>query len=107
MYVSFDDAAASQPLKQNLPDTPVHDIKVEERDLVIATHGRSFYIMDHIAALRQWGTQPSTSELTLFKPEDALRGLDRTLAVDYMLKNPAQKVTIEFRDGQDRVIRSF
>src|SRR5205807_5261136 len=64
-------------------------------------------VMDNIASLRQWGTQPSTSELTVFKPEDALRGLDRALAVDYMLKSPAQKVTIEFLDGQGRVIRSF
>src|SRR5207248_5697977 len=57
IYVSFDDGAAWQSLRQNLPDTPVHDIKVEERDLVIATHGRSFYIMDNISPLRQWGVQ--------------------------------------------------
>src|SRR5262249_41760593 len=107
IYVSFDDGAGWQSLKQNLPDTPVHDIKVEERDLVIATHGRSFYVMDNIAPLRQWGIQTSTEDLTLFKPQDALRGLDRTLAVDYMLKSPAQKVTLEFLDGQGRVIRTF
>jgi hypothetical protein len=63
--------------------------------------------MDDIAPLRQWGMQPTTTELTLFRPEDALRGLDRSLTVDYMLKNPAQKVTIEFLDGQGNVIRSF
>ena len=87
IYVSFDDGANWQSLRQNLPDAPVHDIKVEERDLVIATHGRAFYVMDNISPLRQWGAQ--TSELPLFKPEDALRGLDRTLAVDYALKQPA------------------
>ncbi|HTK29638.1 MAG TPA: hypothetical protein VL309_08815 [Vicinamibacterales bacterium] len=108
IYVSFDDGARWQPLRQNLPDTPVHDIKVEARDLVIATHGRSFYVMDNIAPLRQWGAQTtSTSNLYLFKPGDVLRGLDRALAVDYSLKQPAQKVTVEFLDGQGKVIRSF
>jgi photosystem II stability/assembly factor-like uncharacterized protein len=107
IYVSFDDGAAWQSLRQNLPDTPVHDIKVEERDLVIATHGRSFYIMDNISPLRQWGVQTSSNELTVFKPADALRGLDRTLSVDYMLKSAAQKVTIEFLDAQGKVIRTF
>src|SRR5437867_2449529 len=89
IYVSFDDGMNWQSLKQNLPDTPVHDIAVEERDLVIATHGRGFYIMDNIAALRQGGI-PTTSSFHLYKPEDALRGLDRSVAVDYYLKSSAQ-----------------
>jgi hypothetical protein len=105
IYVSFDDGANWQSLKQNLPDTPVHDIKVEERDLVIATHGRGFLVMDNISPLRQWGAQ--TTDLHLFKPNDALRGLDRALAVDYVLKNAAQKVTVDFLDSQGTLIRSF
>jgi photosystem II stability/assembly factor-like uncharacterized protein len=103
--VSFDDGAHWQSLKQNLPDTPVHDIKVETRDLIIGTHGRGFYVMDNISPLRQWGAQ--TTELHLFKPEDALRGLDRALSVDYMLKDPAQSITVDFLDPQGNVIRSF
>jgi hypothetical protein len=106
IYVSFDDGAKWESLRQNLPDTPVHDIAVEERDLVIATHGRGFYVMDNISALRQGGIQ-TTENLRLYKPEDALRGLDRTLAVDYYLKQPAQKVTMELLDGQGKVIRTF
>jgi hypothetical protein len=104
--VSFDDGANWQSLRQNLPDTPVHDIKVEARDLVIATHGRGFYIMDNIAAIRQGGI-PATSTFHLYKPEDALRGLDRNVAIDYYLKQPAQKVTLEFLDQQGKVIRTF
>jgi len=107
MYVTFDDGALWQPLKQNLPDTPVHDIKVEERDLVIATHGRSFFVMDNIVTLRQWGAQTSSTGLYLFKPEDVRRGLDRALAIDYSLKQPAEKVTIDVLDGQGKLIRSF
>src|SRR5439155_22884989 len=55
--------------------------------------------------LRQWGVQ--TTDLHLFKPNDALRGLDRSLAVDYAVKQPAQKITIDFLDAQGNVIRSF
>jgi hypothetical protein len=106
VYVSFDDGAKWESLQQKLPDTPIHDIKVEERDLVIATHGRGFYIMDNISPLRQWGAQ-TTSNLYLFKPNDVLRGLDRSLAIDYSLQQAAQKVTIEFMDGQGKVIRTY
>src|SRR5262249_7925192 len=93
-------------LRQNLPDTPVHDIAVAERDLVIGTHGRAFYIMDNNSPLRQGGLQ-TTSNVHLYKPEDVLRGLDRNLAVDYYLKNPAPKITMEFVDTQGRVVRAF
>jgi photosystem II stability/assembly factor-like uncharacterized protein len=106
LYVSFDDGAKWESLRQNLPDTPVHDIAVEERDLVIATHGRGFYVMDKIAPLRQGGLQ-TTSNFHLYKPEDALRGLDRTVSVDYYLKQPAQQLTLAFLDGQGKVIRTF
>jgi photosystem II stability/assembly factor-like uncharacterized protein len=106
IYVSFDDGATWESLRQGLPDTPVHDIKVEERDLVIATHGRGFYVMDNISPLRQWGAQ-TTTNLYLFKPNDVLRGLDRGLAIDYALKQPVQKVTIDFMDAQGKVIRTY
>jgi len=75
VYVSFDDGAEWESLRQNFRTRPVHDIAVEARDLVIATHGRGFYVMDNIAALRQGGI-PATSTFHLYKPENALRGLD-------------------------------
>jgi photosystem II stability/assembly factor-like uncharacterized protein len=106
IYVSFDDGAKWESLRQNLPDTPVHDLAVEERDLVIATHGRGFYVMDNIGPLRQGGLQ-TTTNFHLYKPADARRGLDRAAAVDYYLKQPAQKVTIEFIDPQGKTIRTF
>ena len=83
VYVSFDDGGHWQSLRQNLPDTPVHDIAVEERDLVIATHGRGFYIMDDISPLRQGGLETSTA-FRLYKPEDARRGLDRSVTVELL-----------------------
>ena len=105
IYVSFDDGANWQSLRQNLPDTPVHDIVVEQRDLVIGTHGRGFYIMDNIAPLRQGGLQTTSNfHLTSRRTRCAARS---TVAVDYYLKQPAQKVTIEFLDAQGKVIRTF
>jgi len=105
IYVSFDDGAKWQSLRQNLPDTPVHDLKVEGHDLVIATHGRAFYVMDNITPLRQWGVE--TTDLRLLKPKDAARGLDRTLAIDYVLARPAQQVTVDVLDAKGAVIRTF
>jgi photosystem II stability/assembly factor-like uncharacterized protein len=111
IYLSFDDGGSWQSLRQNLPDTPVHDITVGERDLAIATHGRGLYVMDKIAPLRQGGlettTLGATTTLHLYRPEDALRGLDRALSVDYYLKQAVQKVTMDFLDGQGKVIRTF
>src|SRR4029078_1174033 len=93
IYISYGDCAKWESLRQNLPDTPVHDIAVEERDLVIATHGRGFYVMDRIAPLRHGGPQ-TPQNFHLYKPDDTLRGLDRNAAVDYYLKEAAQKVTM-------------
>ena len=107
IYVSFDDGASWQSLRQNLPDTPVHDIKVADRDLVVATHGRSFYMIDNISPLRQWGADTSAGTLTLFKPQDALRGLDKGLSIDYVLKHPVEKITVEVLDVQGHVIRAY
>jgi hypothetical protein len=62
--------------------------------------------MDNIAPLRQGGLQ-TTTNFHLYTPEDALRGLDRSVSIDYYLKQPAQKVTLEFLDAQGSVIRTF
>jgi photosystem II stability/assembly factor-like uncharacterized protein len=107
IYVSFDDGADWQPLSLNLPDTPVHDIAVEQKDLVVATHGRSFYILDNIGVLRQLKPEVTTSSVYLFDPADATRSVDRGVAIDYYLKQPADKVTIEIADAQGRAVRTF
>jgi len=107
IYVSFDDGATWASLRQNLPDTPVHDLRVEERDLVIATHGRSFWILDNIAVLRQMNSDTTNEPLHVYKPNDVLRGLDGSLAVDYSLKQAADKVIVEILDAQGKPIRAF
>lgn len=72
MYVSFDNGAHWQSLQQNLPITSVRDIDVHGNDLVVATHGRGFWIMDDITALRQMGSV-RVNEVMLFKPAVAIR----------------------------------
>ena len=107
IYVSFDDGSSWQSLRQNLPDTPVHDVAVIDRDLVIATHGRGFWVLDNISPLRQWGVETSNNAITVFKPQDALRGLDRSLSIDYALKQPVERITVEVLDAQGKVIRTY
>jgi photosystem II stability/assembly factor-like uncharacterized protein len=107
IYVSFDDGAMWQPLQLNLPDTPVQGVQVADRDLVIATHGRSFWILDNIGVLRQATPTITTEALHLFAPVDPLRGLDRNVAIDYFLNADSDTVKIEFLDPSGAVVRSF
>jgi photosystem II stability/assembly factor-like uncharacterized protein len=107
IYVSFDDGGMWQSLSLDLPVTPVHGVLVQGDDLVIATHGRSFYVMNNINVLRQITKDTINEPIVLFKPGDAMRSVSRGVAVDYYLKVPAEKVTLEFLDANGQVIRSF
>jgi photosystem II stability/assembly factor-like uncharacterized protein len=74
VYVSFNDGAQWQPLQNNMPVTSIRDLVVHGDDLAIATHGRGFWVMDQMAALRQiaaQGSQIVSSNAYLFKPGDA------------------------------------
>jgi len=107
IYVSFDEGGVWQPFSLELPVTPVHGIVVKGDDLVIATHGRSFYVMDNINVLRQIAKDTTNEPVVLFKPGDAMRSVSRGVAIDYYLKQAADKVTIEIADDQGKVIRTF
>lgn len=104
VYVSFNDGESWQPLKNGLPDTPTADLIVEDNSLAIGTHGRGFYILDDIAALRQFGLQPM-SDVMLFKPANATRGLDRPI-VTYFLKTAPKSLTLDFLDAKGQVVRT-
>jgi photosystem II stability/assembly factor-like uncharacterized protein len=107
VYVSFNDGASWQSLALNLPTTPVHGIVVEERDLVIGTHGRGFYILDNIGVLRQATPELTSRNLFVFETFNPLRGRDRNVTFDYYLAKEADEVKIEFLDSQGTVLRSF
>jgi photosystem II stability/assembly factor-like uncharacterized protein len=68
VYVSFDDGAKWQPFQQNLPVSPVNDLVVKNKDLVVATHGRSFWALDDITPLEQYGDSIPQEEAHLFTP---------------------------------------
>jgi len=107
VYVSFDDGGVWQPFSLDLPVTPVHGILVKGNDLVAGTHGRSFYVMDNINVLRQIAKETTNEQVVLFKPGDSMRSVSRGVAIDYYLKQAAEKVTIEIADEQGKVIRTF
>ncbi len=70
MYVSFDDGAQWQPFQQNLPITPVTDIKVHANNLNISTMGRGFWILDDLTPVREATGQSGSEAITLFPPTD-------------------------------------
>jgi photosystem II stability/assembly factor-like uncharacterized protein len=107
IHVSFDAGASWQSLRLELPVTPVHGIEVKGDDLVIGTHGRSFYVLDNISVLRQIPRETTNDPVVLFDPADATRSVSRGVSVDYFLKNAADKVTIEFIDPKGAPIRTF
>jgi len=73
MYVSFNEGKQWQPFQQNLPIVPIADMQVKDNDLVLATHGRSFWIMDDLSPLREIDDRLLAQEAHLFPPNTAYR----------------------------------
>ena len=73
VFLSFNDGANWRPLQLNLPTTPVHDLVVKENDLVVATHGRAFWILDDVTPLRQYSDDIAQKEAFLYTPSTAYR----------------------------------
>ncbi|MDQ6691002.1 MAG: glycosyl hydrolase, partial [Gemmatimonadota bacterium] len=126
VWVSFDDGVTWQTLRRNLPIVPIHDLAVKDGDLIAATHGRSFWILDDLSALRQMRPEITRASAYLFKPRKAYRatfaggGRDGAAGghplaanppsggvVYYWLAQPRQLVTMDFLDAEGNVIRSF
>jgi photosystem II stability/assembly factor-like uncharacterized protein len=126
MYVSFDNGAHWQSFQLNLPVTPVTDIKVAHRDLVLSTQGRSFWILDDLTPLHQLNAKIAGAQAFLFAPRKAVRtparggipGLGRNgpspeyprpgAMIDYYLASePDSDIKLEVLDGAGRVVRTF
>ncbi len=121
VYVSFDDGQNWQSLQLNLPVVPIRDMVIAEDDLVAATHGRSFWILDDLTPLHQLNPDVAGLDFYLFKPryayrmqggsyprEDAGQNPPSGSVIYYFLKEkPGQPITLEFRDEQGHVIKSF
>lgn len=106
VYVSLDGGAAWHPFTLNMPDTQVSDIVAEEHDVVLATHGRSMWVLENVTPLRQIRPDVLTSPLHLFTPKEATRSAERA-AIDYFLARDAERVTIEILESSGTVVRSF
>ena len=127
LYVSFDGGGRWEPFQRNLPAVPITDLAIKNGDLVVATQGRSFWILDDLSPLEQWKDAMAEEPVHLFRPRPAMRidlgggieGLPPRGAVgenppaggvvDYWLKDkPAEKetVSIEIFAG-DRRLRKY
>jgi photosystem II stability/assembly factor-like uncharacterized protein len=128
VFVSFDDGAHWRSLQINLPITPVHDLVVKNDDLVLATHGRSFWILDDVSPLRQFSDSVANEDMYLYQPATAYRVHTHTedagdavprlffagknppngaVIYFYLKQAPKQEVKIEILEKAGNVIRKY
>jgi photosystem II stability/assembly factor-like uncharacterized protein len=124
VYVSFNDGADWRSLQLNLPTTPIHDLAVKNDDLVVATHGRAFWILDDVSPLRQYSDQIANQGAHLYTPATAMRFQNSSeeppkpvlvgqnppagAVIYYFLKEkPKAETTIEILDSTGNVIRKY
>ncbi|MEO6870196.1 MAG: hypothetical protein ABI168_11160, partial [Ginsengibacter sp.] len=125
-YVSFDDGDHWQSLRLNMPATSVRDLMIKDNDLVVATHGRGFWILDDISRLRQINNNVAKNSI-LFKPGNAIRvrwnvNTDTPIppdepagqnppdgaSIDYYLKdNVPGEVMLDILDANGKIVRHY
>ncbi|HSM04180.1 MAG TPA: hypothetical protein VK858_06150 [Longimicrobiales bacterium] len=101
MYVSFDEGERWQPLQANLPRTPITDLRVHRQDLVVATQGRSFWILDDVTPLHGMQDAIRTESLHLFQPRDATVARFRATGGDRAPQDPANGVVLHYWLGEE------
>ena len=123
IFISLDDGRTWKAFQQNLPITPITDIKIHRGDLVLSTMGRSFWVLDDITALRENNFSSLGNVITLFSPKDTIRYrhpisnraqhtvpqyLPASVAIDYYLPEDLdQPITLEILDEKDIMVNSF
>jgi len=127
VYVSFDDGGHWQALRLNLPPTSVRDLVVHDSDLVVATHGRGFWILDDVTPLRQAGEAAAAPDVYLYRPAGAVRvrwneNTDTPLPIDepvgqnppdgaildyYLPRAAVSPVALDILDASGTVVRRF
>ena len=126
VYVSFDAGEHWETLRLNMPATSIRDLVIKDDDLVIGTHGRSFWILDNITPLRQLTNQLINQSTLLYKPANAVRvrfnmWTDTPLPqeepagdnppdgamIDYYLKGNAANIQLEIADDKGNIIRKY
>jgi hypothetical protein len=127
VYVSFDDGDNWQPLQLNLPHTSMRDLAIHGDDLIVGTHGRSFWILDDITPLRQMSADIAKAAVTLYQPQEAIRfrwnrNTDTPLPPDtpagknppdgaildyYLAQASSKPVTLEIFDRDNHLVRRY
>ena len=123
MYISFDDGKNWQTFKQNLPVVPITDLTIKDDNLIVATQGRSLWIIDDLTPLHQLNSSNLKEDIVLYKPKAAYNlsgGNGRTsktagtnhsggVAVNYFIKKTKEKdtITLSFFDSNDNLIKKF
>jgi hypothetical protein len=123
VFVSFNAGANWRPLQLNLPRAPIHDLIVKNDDLIVATHGRSFWILDDLNPVREYSDAIAQQDVHLYTPAVAYRmhnsdepakailvGLNPPAGavIDFWLKEaPKGEVTIEILDSAQQVVRKY
>jgi photosystem II stability/assembly factor-like uncharacterized protein len=127
VWVSFDDGDHWQSLQLNLPHTSMRDLWIHNDDLIVATHGRAFWILDDIAPLRESASSLASRDANLFTPAPAYRmqrdtNTDTPLPPDepaaanppdgaiidyYLARNASAPVTLEILDARGQLVRKF
>ena len=126
VFVSFDDGDNWHPLRLNMPASSIRDLVIHNADIVVATHGRSFWILDNITELRQLTPDMASNGAHLFKPDVAYRvrwnmNTDTPLppdepagenppdgaTIDYMLPTGVQSAALEITDAAGKLVRRY
>jgi len=133
VYVSFDDGENWQSLRLNMPATSIRDLVIKDDDLVIGTHGRSFWILDNITPLRQLTQQLLASPTILYKPQNTYRvrwnmytdtpvpqeeaageNPPDGAMIDYFLNEPAKEIRLDIQyrnypglELNGKIVRSY
>ena len=127
VYFSIDDGENWQPLRLNMPATSIRDLVIKDDDLVVGTHGRSFWILDDITPLRQISSATPSTDAVLFAPQRATR-VKRSVHTDtpfppeepagqnppdgavinyYLKARSASPITLEIVDAAGKIVRKF
>ncbi|MEO7085093.1 MAG: hypothetical protein ABI442_03180 [Gemmatimonadaceae bacterium] len=131
MFISYDDGGHWQNFNLNMPQVPINDIKIHHNDLIVATQGRSMWILDDVTPLQQLGATTVSSAATLFKPREAIRARlgggrggfgggavgvptsgqpqfpQNGAMIDYHLASASGPVSLEIQDATGKVVRSY
>lgn len=129
MYISFDDGAKWKKFQLNLPEVPITDLTIKENDLVIATQGRAFWVLDDLSVVQQMNASLTDKKLHLFNPQSAWRitgssfssspnfvapkntGINPSngIVVNYFLKevNDSTKASVTVMNSERKVIKTF